>query len=153
MEQRGIFFIWVICLTIPSILLNSCKKEDEPPLDVVPSISLSSMHPREVQQFKDSIVFEIAYEDGDGDVGFQHPDSFSLTIRDARVSQPDWFFVSPRAPLGEEVAISGTFSFTLRNTFLLGNGGNEQTTYIIRLKDRAGHWSNEVTSPPVIIKP
>jgi hypothetical protein len=34
---------------------------------------------------------------------------------------------------------------------LLGNGPQEKTSFSIRIKDRAGNWSEEINSPQITI--
>lgn len=133
-----------------TLLLSSCTK-DEPLLDIVPKITLKEVTPTTVVQFTDSINFVIEYEDGDGDIGFWNPDSLALSVLDQRLASPDYFYVRPLTPDSNALAITGTIRIAIRNTFLLGNGDSETTRYELKLKDRAGHWSNTVTTPEVVI--
>jgi hypothetical protein len=55
------------------------------------------------------------------------------------------------APDGSKIHIKGTLVVKLKSLFLLGTGGMETTTLEIRLKDRAGNWSNKVTTPTITI--
>lgn len=129
---------------------SSCS-EDDRSLDPVPKITLKEIAPATVVQFTDSINIIIEYEDGDGDVGYWNPDSLALSVHDLRLANPDFFYVRPLAPDSNAISISGTIRISIRNTFLLGNGNEETTNYEIKLKDRAGHWSNPVTTPEVTI--
>jgi len=131
-------------------IISSCS-DDEPLLDTTPKITLKEITPTTVVQFTDSISLVIEYEDGDGDVGFWNPDSLALTVHDLRLANPDYFYVRPLTPDSNALAITGTIRIAIRNTFLLGNGDSETTRYEIKLKDRAGHWSNVVTTPEVVI--
>lgn len=126
----------------------ACEKETP---DLAPSISLQSVAPTLVQEFTDSIVFIINYEDYDGDLGFPNADSLSLWILDQRLNTPDRFFIPPLAPLTEEVHIQGEFRLVLPNTFRLGTGPQETTSFDIWIKDRKGNISNTITSPLITI--
>ncbi len=132
------------------LFLNSCS-DDAPLLDPTPKITLKEIAPTTIVQFTDSISMVIEYEDGDGDVGYWSPDSLPLTVHDLRLANPDYFYVRPLTPDSNALAITGTIHIAIRNTFLLGNGDSETTRYEIKLKDRAGHWSNVVTTPEVTI--
>ena len=129
---------------------SSCS-DDEPLLSITPKIVLKEVTPTTVVQFTDSINMVIEYEDGDGDVGYWNPDSLALTVHDLRLANPDYFYVRPLTPDSNSLAITGSIRIAIRNTFLLGNGDSETTRYEIKLKDRAGHWSNTVTTPEVTI--
>jgi hypothetical protein len=142
--------LFVLILTISSAISSGCKK-DGPPFPVEPEISIISVEPTTIKEFVDQLVVVIEYQDGDGDLGFEHPDSLSLRVHDARLTAPDWYHVPPRAPLGEEIPIQGTLEFQINSTFILGNAQQETTTFNIQIKDRAGNWSNVVTTPTITI--
>lgn len=141
-------------LTLPLLILlflslTSCEKEEA--LDPVPSIEFKSISASEVENFNNQLVVKIAYQDEDGDLGEQDPDSYSLRIRDARLDDFDWYHVPPLTPQNEELNIEGEFEIELNALFLLGNGDQESTTLSFQLRDRAGNWSNTVQSPLILI--
>lgn len=119
---------------------------------MVPEITLIEMSPDTVTQFTDSIDIVLEYKDGDGDLGFPDADSLSLYVKDDRLPDADLYFIRPLAPLDANVAIQGIIEIKLKNTFLLGNGADEFTRFTIKIKDRAGHWSNEVYSQQLVIE-
>lgn len=141
-------FITVIGI---GILLAACKKQGPEVFSATPEIRIESVAPTTIQQFTDSLIVHLAYQDGDGDLGYIHPDSLSLRVQDARLTEPDWYFVQPLAPVDDNLAIEGTLRFQISGAFLLGNGNQETTTYTIAIKDRAGNWSNEVVTPTITI--
>lgn len=132
-------------------VLSACSENNTSLPDIVPQITLQSFEPDTVVQFVDSIKIVIAYEDGDGDIGYWNADSLPLAVHDLRLMRPDYFYVRPLTPDSQALSISGTIDITIRNTFLLGNGSYETTRFEIKLKDRAGHWSNTVVTPQVLI--
>jgi hypothetical protein len=139
-----------IILIIP-LLFFGCKKEElREDLDV-PYISIKRITPKIVQEFTESVLLEIAYEDGNGDLGFQNPDVLSLNVQDSRLNTPDFYHIPPLAPDGEEIYIKGTFNVYLNTTFLIGVGSSEKLTYSVRIKDRAENWSNTVTSEEITV--
>jgi|TARA_B110000483_G_scaffold132985_1_gene159096 hypothetical protein len=131
------------------LTFQSCKEEDD--ANNPPTIRLIGVQPTTVTEFTDSIVFTIEYEDIDGDIGYPNADSLSLWLLDARLLNPDRFFIPPLAPLDARVHIVGEFDIILPNTFRLGAGPQEVTSYKLWLKDRAGNYSNEIETPMVTI--
>lgn len=130
------------------------ESEVNPPLSPVPKISITQVNPLQVTALQDPVTFHIFYQDGDGDLGFYEGDSLSLFITDDRINIAQGFYVPPLSPSGAEVAIQGTLKVQLDNTILIDTSSSSETvTFSIRIKDRAGHWSNTVTSEPVTVIP
>jgi hypothetical protein len=130
-----------------------CKK-DKIEFDTSPLLSLESTTPTVLQEFSSPVEFTITYTDGDGDLGFSDPDRYAIVLQDARLAQPDLYYVQPLAPIGSNVPIQGKLTIKLNSIFLLGSGNvAETTTFNIRIVDRAGNWSNIVTSPTITINP
>lgn len=144
--MRNYSFHFLILLLL---LLTSCKKEEV--LDPVPTIEFKSISASEVENFNNQLVVKIAYQDEDGDLGEQDPDSYSLRIRDARLNDFDWYHIPPLTPDNEALNIEGEFEIELNALFLLGNGDQESTTLSFQLRDREGNWSNTVQSPLILI--
>ena len=132
------------------LIVASCKKDDaDILLSDEPTIELVKVLPesQQVQQFSDELIFTISYSDGDGDLGTVDPDMYSIELIDTR--DPDVlkfeYHLSPRSPAGTEVSITGEINVVLEHTIMIDDSNNsEETTFKIRLKDRAGNWSNEV---------
>lgn len=152
-------FVQYLCLFI---FFLSCNKDEvetpvsDTPLSNIPKIELKSVAPTTVTQYKDSVLFTVFYQDGNGDIGFSQADSLSLYLTDTRADLTEKFHISPQSPSDTtEVAIQGTLLITLDHTFLLDTAGttSESTTYKIKLKDRAGNWSNSVETETIIINP
>ena len=145
---------YIIILILLSAIFQSACKKDEKIINPVPSISFISVNPDTIQQFTQKMIFTISYTDEDGDLGFEDPDDYSIELKDARLSEPDLYYIKPLAPLGTVLSISGQLDITLNSIFILGSGGIQESTYFsIRIKDRMGHWSNEVISPLITIQP
>ncbi|MFT4969735.1 MAG: hypothetical protein ACI9O4_001486 [Chitinophagales bacterium] len=141
--------ISLILSLILFLTFQSCKEDES--ANNPPTIRLISVQPTTLTEFTDSIVFTIEYEDVDGDIGYPNADSLSLYLLDARLVDADKFFIPPLAPLDETVHIIGEFDIILPNTFRLGTGPQEVTTYKLWLKDRAGNLSNEIETPLITI--
>lgn len=146
------FFTYVLCILL-SVGLFGCKKKkkDEVGNDP-PSIELVSVSPMVAKEYKDSIIIVIKYTDVNGDLGDDNPDELSLQIKDSRLSKADAYHVQPLAPsTGKDIYIQGDLRVKLNSMFLLGGGTSEQAILNIKLKDRAGNWSNEVATQPINI--
>jgi hypothetical protein len=120
----------------------------------VPSIELLSVNKTEIKEFTDSLVFTIAYRDGNGDLGTESPDSTVIEITDNRDSQNLVFgyHLSPRSPNGTNLIVQGQLQIVLKNIIILNSANNSETTsFSIRIKDRAQNWSNVVESGSVNI--
>jgi hypothetical protein len=140
----------VAILTV--LCFASCKKDKkEAALDPVPVIELISITPTNVTQFKDSILVTIKYTDNNGDIGDTNPDEYSLYVKDSRLVKADGYHIQPLAPVGNELVFSGQLNIKINTLFLLGNGTQELANLSIKLKDRAGNWSNELISPSITI--
>jgi hypothetical protein len=147
--MKRVFYIVMI-----SISVWGCSADDAvlPSNNVIPNIRYISITPEIVNQFTDSVIVTFEYEDGDGDLGHKNPDILLLEVQDARLTNPDFYYVPPMAPIGSNIKIKGSMQLRLRNTFLLGSGGDERTQYDIRMKDRAGNWSNYIQTKEITIK-
>ena len=93
-------------------------------------------------------------DDGDGDLGDYDADTLSLWITDTRFPLTEKFHIPPLAPQGSSISIEGDLHVTLEHIILESTTSmSEDATFTIKLKDRAGNWSNEVTSGTVTILP
>lgn len=130
-------------------LFVGCKKEDEDP--VAPIITFDTISASTVEQFNNTIQIGILYEDYQGDLGRQDPDDYSLRVRDARLSDYDWYHIPPMTPNDQELHIKGKYILELDPLFLMGTGTQESTTLTIQIQDRAGNWSNSIVTPVVLV--
>lgn len=146
--KKASFILITLLLTWAVV---ACKETQTSTGNPVPSITLVSIKPTAFKQFSDSIELVLSYEDGDGDLGNDNPDVNSLEVKDSRLTKPDYYFVQPLAPLGSKIHIKGNLKLKLKNMFLLGSGSTETTFLDVRIKDRAGNWSNVVKSPELTI--
>ena len=142
------FFITALLFMAVACSKSNTFDEVYPPEPVIRLVSIS---PTKMQEFSDSLVVVIRYQDGDGDLGFTHPDSNALEVQDARLVRPDYYFVPPLAPLNSTLSITGELRFGIRGAFVLGSNNEENTSFTIRIKDRAGNWSNTITTQEITI--
>ncbi|HYV95578.1 MAG TPA: hypothetical protein VE978_27635 [Chitinophagales bacterium] len=140
------------------ILISSCTKDEStdpnPPISPIPAIELKSISPGTIHQLSDSLRFEINYTDGDGDLGDYDADTLSLWVTDNRFPLTEKFHIPPLAPQGTTIAISGTLNIILDHIILKDQSASSETaTFTVKLKDRAGNWSNGITSGNIVILP
>lgn len=138
--------IQISLIVISSILMFGCTKYVETKESELPSITFKSITPTNIKQFEDSITITIGYKDGNGDLGNENPDDLSIYVKDNRLKKEDYYHLHLLSPPDKSLAISGTLNIQLKNTFLIGSGNNETTSYEVKIKDRAGNWSNPITT-------
>lgn len=146
------YFIYILSL---SFLISSCSKEDdeaETEIGPEPQISFVSIDPMEVENFKNSVTLTITYKDANGDLGFTNPDEYALSVKDSRLDIEDWYHVPPLAPPESVLKIQGSLEIVLNSMFILGNGDSEEVSLTVKIKDRAGNWSNIIQTPVFVIK-
>lgn len=153
--MRSLLFFSIVVLAMAACTKTEViENEVNPPISEVPAISIAQVKPLNVTALEDPIEFVLFYQDGDGDLGFYEADSLSLYITDNRINISQGFYVPPLAPSGASVAIQGNLKIQLDNTIMVDtNSTSESVTFSIRLKDRAGHWSNTATSDPITVVP
>lgn len=137
---------------ITAILVSCRENADEPPFSVTPEIKFQSLSHDTVREFEDVLTISISYQDGDGDIGFEEPDDYSVYIRDVRLNKYDGFYIGPVAPPGALIAVKGNLKLEFPSLFVFGNRSEERTRFYIYMIDRSGHKSNELISTDVIIK-
>lgn len=136
-------------LILVSICFLSCNKDSA--VSSVPVIKFLDVNSTSIKEFKDSLLIRFEYTDADGDIGEENPDKNDLFIKDRRLANADYYFVKPLSPPGSEIKIKGIISVQIKNTFLLGTGNSELTQFDIKLRDRAGNWSNSINTPNITI--
>ena len=127
----------------------SCSKDSV--LSSVPVIKFLDVNSTSIKEFKDSLVIRFEYTDADGDIGEDNPDKNDLFVKDRRLVNADYYFVKPLSPPGSEIKITGIISVQIKNTFLLGTGNSELTQFNLKMRDRAGNWSNSINTPNITI--
>lgn len=142
----------ILWLCLP-LLVAGCKKDEEPDLtDPTPEILEVRVSPTDVVEYRDSIVFEVDYRDGDGDLGENQPNAANLFLVDERISVTETFRVSELAPQGANVPITGTLRVVLQSTGITDNSYLQVANYTLYLRDRAGNESNKVTSEDILVR-
>lgn len=143
-------------LLMSVVLFFSCKKEKGndplPDVSALPEITGVTLNATSINQF-DDLVFDIAYIDGDGDLGTDDADVKSIFITDKRDNTiVHEFHLQPLAPSGQSVAIQGVLKVTLENVILLSQANtSESVQFEVKIKDRASNNSNVITTSNITI--
>jgi len=139
-------YVYVILFMIMG--LSACKKDS---ISGSPQITFLDITPGKLVQYQSPVFIRIKYTDAQGDLGEDNPDTYSLEIRDSRLGSPDSYHIPPLSPPDASLHISGELKIRINKLFLIGNSKQETTTFRIRMKDKAGNWSNEITTSVVVI--
>jgi hypothetical protein len=140
-------FICFTCLTVSFI---ACKKEKNE-RSVVPEIRLVDVSPLQIKEYKDKIMFNLFYQDGDGDIGENNDAVKNLFITDSRNGITYQYRIKQLSPDGAEVSIEGNLMVELNSTGILNGASSEPVNYSIYLTDRAGNSSNTVVAEGLMI--
>lgn len=166
----------IACVVVWVLFILSTQSCVEPPrFPNEPAIELVSVSADTIQQLQDSLYIEFTFTDGDGDLGFEdfstddcelcdsscysHP-TFSLFILDSRfinivngdtIRCLKTFNVPYVPPKGATDAISGSFTVLLTNEFCIPGKAVDTVSYSIVVKDRAGNFSNRISTDKIII--
>ena len=96
-------------------------------------------------------MVELEYEHSQGFIGFYDPDFLSLSVRDSRLSSPDYYHLIPLNPPDNELIIQGAIILEIDAPFILGTGNSETLFYEIQIQDREGCFSNTVETPIISV--
>jgi hypothetical protein len=133
--------------------LFSCKKEEIPPISVIPAIEFVDIFPKVVKAYQDSITIRIKYTDGDGDLGENSPIVKNCFVTDNRVSIEYEYRIKQLAPDNTNIAIQGELDIVIANTGLVDDTKtSEEITYILYMEDRAKNKSNIIATLPIKVE-
>lgn len=121
-------------------------------VETQPILEFVSLSPDTVIANEDTLTLWLKYEDSEGDLGEESPEIRTLSIKDSRLPEADFFHVQPLAPIGAKVWIKGTLAVHIPNLFLMSVAESEEAVFTARIQDRAGNWSEPTQSPPVHIR-
>ncbi|MCC6280482.1 MAG: hypothetical protein IT262_07780 [Saprospiraceae bacterium] len=159
----------ILCLAaFAAVTAQFCVKPPDYPIEPViefKSVSKSVMRQRGLAPNNpDSILVTFSYTDGDGDLGYPDSDpTTSIFFKDGRDqfgSERKLPYVDPQ---GAGNGISGEISVMLPSTCCIDTTGDIPTAcqsvsittdtlvYLITIRDRAGHVSNEIKTSPIVL--
>ena len=127
--------------------LFSCNKKE----DLIFHLDLISTTPKELTEFQENLIVEIQYEHSEGFMGFYDPDYLSIEVKDSRLTNADFYHLIPLNPPENNLSIKGVVNLEIDSPFILGTGNLETLFYTIRIQDRNGEWSNEISTPLITV--
>ena len=136
-----------LILFLLSLSIFGCKKDEK--YSEIPEIEFVSLTPNSTTEFSQNIVLKLTYKDGDGDIGHEDPDVYALFVKDSRLPKADEYHVKPLTPPEQTLQIEGELTVRLSSIFVLGSDSTESTKYRVKLRDRAGNWSNEIETSSI----
>ena len=142
---------FVLIILLACIFFNACKKDDATISDV-PELTSVTATPSEIKEFQDSIIFTIAYRDGNGDLGENDPDVKNLFITDNRVNVTYQYRIDQLSPNGSDIAIERNLNVTLKGIAITDGSVQQDVSYSVYIVDRAGQKSNSLTTANLVIK-
>ncbi|HHG86297.1 MAG TPA: hypothetical protein ENJ82_16220, partial [Bacteroidetes bacterium] len=92
--------IFLLSISLLFILASTCKKEKVNLTDPIPEITGLTISPTTIIELQDSIIFQISYRDGDGDLGENKPNVSNLFLIDNRINVTESFRIRELAPAG-----------------------------------------------------
>ncbi len=151
-----------------AVLLHGCMKSPDYPVE--PVIRFESLSQNVLDQGIlgpdpiDSFTIVFSFTDGDGDISLPDgQDSSNIYVYDSRQMNISQNFRVPSIPdteLGKD--ISGEISLKLaapccifsNNTACYPNPAEprDTLTYVIEIRDRAGHFSNRIQTSPIVLR-
>lgn len=137
----------ILFISLLVFIISSCKKED----DSLFNISLLSTSPISLQEFQENIIVEIEFEHSEGFMGFYDPDYLSLEVKDSRLTNADYYHLIPLNPPDNELEIRGIIQLEIDAPFILGSGNLETLFFTMRIQDREGEWSNDISTPLISV--
>ncbi|MAX69002.1 MAG: hypothetical protein CMP60_04845 [Flavobacteriales bacterium] len=137
----------ILFISLLVFIMSSCKKED----DSLFNISLLSTSSISLQEFQENIIVEIEFEHSEGFMGFYDPDYLSLEVKDSRLTNADYYHLIPLNPPDNELEIKGIIQLEIDAPFILGSGNLETLFFTMRIQDREGEWSNDISTPLISV--
>ena len=168
--MRKLFTPTLLLLLFALLANQFCVKPPDYPKE--PVIEFTGLSKTVLQQGKskgDSLSITFSYTDGDGDLGFPKTDATtSVFVRDDRDSFSKFEYQLPYVePQGASNGISGEISIVVPTScciFVTNEGQKlacdlvpndflyDTLYYFIKIRDRAGHMSNEIKAGPITPK-
>ena len=146
MKANSIFLVLLLALA-----LVACKEDEIDLQDPVPQILGVTLNSNNIIEYQDSLVFNVRYRDGDGDLGENDPNAANLFLIDNRIGVTERFRVQELAPEGANIPITGTLRVVLKSTGITDNSFLQTVTYTLYLRDRAGNESNRFTTENIAV--
>ena len=141
----------VIQLIAVILFLYSCKKETIE-FDPIPKIEFIGISPIVANQYSDSVMVTIKYNDGDGDLGENAIGVKNCFVTDNRIGITYQYRIRQLAPDDTAIPIEDNLNIQLGGQGITDNSNQQSVSYTIFVTDRAGHQSNSITTSAITIR-
>lgn len=133
------------------LCLGACIKP--PDYAETPAIEFISVDKASVIEGADSVLIRFSFTDGDGDLGpvNDQDSTINLFLVDSRDESTKPYQLPNLTPGGNIKAISGEVTVKVEGFSCQAGVTEDELTYKIYVKDRAGHKSNEITTTSLVI--
>ena len=148
-EVRFLRMLFFLTFLSCFVFVSACKKKNKP--TNTPVIAFVSISPSSAVEYVNSITISFSYDDLDGDLGENNPNSTNLFITDSRNSVTYNYRISQLAPDDASIHIRGNLNAVIKNTAITDNSSSQSVTYSLYVKDRAGNTSNTITTSAITI--
>lgn len=141
------FFVIGICLC-----LGACI--NPPDYGAVPVIEYKSISKQNVSEGQDTLIITFSFTDGDGDLGpaSQMDTMLNIFLTDSRDQSVKTYQMPNLTPPGNVKAISGDIAITISPFTCMAGVAQDQLSYTIKVKDRAGNLSNSIQTEQIFIQ-
>jgi hypothetical protein len=127
------------------LVFFGCKKAEN--FSPIPEIEFVSFSKNPIKAFDETLIIELSYKDGDGDLGENANDVNNIFITDSRNNVEYKMRIKQLAPDNANIQIQGTLKIEMNSVPLVNLNSNSETlSYSIYLIDRAGNKSNTITT-------
>jgi hypothetical protein len=146
---------WIVLILVLGAVCYTCQPS--PNFPIVPVITFKSVNKTYINQQTDSLQLVFSFTDGDGDLGLTQSDTSTDALVIDHRPDPlhkdyDYTYRIPFiTPGGQVKDISGDITITLPGVTCMPNKTLDTVIYEIKIKDRAGHWSNLIQSPSITV--
>ena len=145
---------WLLFILCLSAAFYTCV--NPPNFPETPVITFKNVDRTFINENTDSVRLMFSFTDGDGDLGLTQSDTSTNTfVTDIRSGKKDFTYryrLPYVTPGGMIKDISGDITITLPGVTCVPGKTLDSVVYKIQIKDRAGHLSNIIQSPQLIVK-
>ena len=148
-------------LAVAGMSLSACQKEIK--ASNIPEINYKALTPLDFTydrtpspgQASDTTYLYFDFVDGDGDLGAEDNNDRTLYVQLFDQRPTDTVEINYTLPFitppGDRKAIRGEIRLALTGIIVPPGFTSQQATYRLRIKDRAGNWSNEIKTPALTV--